>query len=98
LLYLAIPGLVIGNWFWQEGVARLGATRAGLYLYVEPIATLALAVPVLGEPFGPIAALGAALVLTGVYVGSTDKHRGAAQARLPVLGAAPSLRSGRQRE
>jgi drug/metabolite transporter (DMT)-like permease len=98
LLYLAIPGLVIGNWFWQEGVATLGATRAGLYLYVEPIATLALAVPVLGEPFGPIAALGAALVLAGVYVGSTDKYRGAAQARLPVLGSAASVRSGRQRE
>ena len=68
LLYLAIPGLAIGQWFWQEGVASLGATRAGLYLYLEPLATLALAVPLLGEPCGPLIALGGGLVLAGVYV------------------------------
>jgi drug/metabolite transporter (DMT)-like permease len=74
LLYLAIPGLALGQWFWQEGVARLGATRAGLYLYLEPLATLALAVPLLGEPFGPIVALGGGLVLAGVYVGQRERR------------------------
>jgi drug/metabolite transporter (DMT)-like permease len=69
VLFLAIPGLALGQWFWQEGIARLGAARAGLYLYLEPIATLALAVPFLGEPFGPFIALGGALVLAGVYLG-----------------------------
>jgi drug/metabolite transporter (DMT)-like permease len=69
LLYLAIPGLALGQWFWQEGVGSLGATRAGLYLYLEPIATLLLAVPLLGEPFGPAGAVGGALVLAGVYMG-----------------------------
>jgi drug/metabolite transporter (DMT)-like permease len=73
LLYLAIPGLALGQWFWQEGVARLGAARAGLYLYLEPLATLVLAVPLLGEPFGPVTALGGGLVLTGVYVGQRDR-------------------------
>jgi drug/metabolite transporter (DMT)-like permease len=73
LLYLAIPGLALGQWFWQEGVARLGATRAGLYLYLEPLATLALAVPLLGEPFGPFIALGGGLVLAGVYVGQLGR-------------------------
>ncbi len=72
LLYLAIPGLALGQWFWQEGVARLGATRAGLYLYLEPLATLTLAVPLLGEPFGPFIALGGGLVLAGVYVGQRE--------------------------
>jgi drug/metabolite transporter (DMT)-like permease len=69
LLYLGVAGMAAGQWFWQEGVSRLGATRAGLYLYVEPLATLALAVPLLGEPFGPFIALGGALVLAGVYAG-----------------------------
>lgn len=72
LLYLGIPGLALGQWFWQEGVARLGATRAGVYLYLEPIATLALAVPLLGEPFGPFVALGGGLVLAGVYLGQRE--------------------------
>jgi drug/metabolite transporter (DMT)-like permease len=71
LLYLSIPGLALGQWFWQEGVARLGATHAGLYLYLEPIATLALAMPLLGEPFGPVVALGGGLVLAGVYLGQS---------------------------
>jgi drug/metabolite transporter (DMT)-like permease len=72
LLYLGV-GLALGNWFWQEGVAKLGATRAGLYLYLEPLATLALAVPVLGEPFGLFMALGGGLVLAGVYVGQRER-------------------------
>ncbi len=72
LLYLAIPGLALGQWFWQEGVARLGAARAGLFLYLEPLATLTLAVPLLGEPFGPFIALGGGLVLAGVYLGQVS--------------------------
>jgi drug/metabolite transporter (DMT)-like permease len=72
LLYLGVAGLALGNWFWQEGVARLGATRAGLYLFLEPLATLALAVPLLGEPFGPFIALGGGLVMAGVYVGQRE--------------------------
>lgn len=75
ILYLAIPGLALGQWFWQEGVARLGASRAGLYLYLEPLATLALAVPFLGEPFGPFIAVGGGLVLAGVYLGQRPPHR-----------------------
>lgn len=76
LLYLAIPGMALGQWFWQEGVAKLGAARAGLYLYLEPLATLALAVPLLGEPFGPFIALGGALVLAGVYLGQRPTGAG----------------------
>ncbi len=74
VLYLGIPGLALGQWFWQEGVARLGATRAGVYLYLEPLATLALAGPLLGEPFGPIAMLGGALVLAGVYLAQRKRR------------------------
>jgi drug/metabolite transporter (DMT)-like permease len=54
-------------------VARLGAARAGLYLYLEPLSTLALAVPLLGEPFGPFIALGGGLVLAGVYLGQRGR-------------------------
>ena len=69
VLFLAIAALAAGQWFWQVGVARLGATRAGLYLYLEPLATLTLAVPLLGEPFGAVTVLGGGLILAGVYLG-----------------------------
>jgi drug/metabolite transporter (DMT)-like permease len=68
LLFLGILGLAVGHWFWQEGVARVGAARAGIYLYLEPVATTVLAVPYLGEEFGPLTALGGLLVLAGVFI------------------------------
>jgi drug/metabolite transporter (DMT)-like permease len=67
LLFLGVLGTALAQWFWQVGVARLGASRAGVFLYVEPLATTALAVPLLGEPFGAASASGAALVLLGVW-------------------------------
>jgi drug/metabolite transporter (DMT)-like permease len=73
VFYLAIPGTALGQWFWQEGIGKLGATRAGMYLYLEPLATLALAVPLLGEPFGPVVVLGGALVLGGVWLGQAGR-------------------------
>jgi drug/metabolite transporter (DMT)-like permease len=68
LLFLGVAGVALAQWFWQRGVAKLGAARAGLFLYLEPLATTALAVPVLGEPFGPWTAVGGLLVIVGVYV------------------------------
>jgi drug/metabolite transporter (DMT)-like permease len=69
LLFLAIPGLALAHWFWQEGVAKIGAARAGIFLYIEPVATTALAIPLLKETFGVVTAIGAAMVLSGVYLG-----------------------------
>jgi drug/metabolite transporter (DMT)-like permease len=79
LLFLGLLGLAVGHWFWQEGVARVGAARAGIYLYLEPVATTALAVPYLGEEFGPWTALGGLLVLAGVYL--AERHNNSSQIR-----------------
>ena len=73
LLFLAVPGLAFGHWFWQEGVAKIGASRAGIYLFLEPVATTILAIPLLKEPFGWATALGGGLVLAGVYIGQRSK-------------------------
>ena len=67
LVFLGVLGLAIAHWFWQEGVAELGAARAGLYLYLEPVATTALAVPYLGERFTWATGVGGLLVLAGVF-------------------------------
>jgi drug/metabolite transporter (DMT)-like permease len=66
ILFLGILG-TLAQWFWQFGVARIGAAKAGVFLYLEPVATTALAVPALGESFGVYNALGGLLVLAGVY-------------------------------
>ena len=76
LLFLGILGTAAAHLFWQRGVAALGASRAGIYLYLEPLATTALAVPYLGEPFGPFTAGGGGLVLLGVWWASIRRPAG----------------------
>jgi drug/metabolite transporter (DMT)-like permease len=66
LLFLGSLG-ILAQWFWQMGVARLGAGKAGIYLYLEPVATTVLAVPLLGESFSFTTAIGGSLVLAGVW-------------------------------
>ncbi len=66
LLFLGILGTVT-QWFWQIGVAKLGAARAGTFLYLEPVATTILAVPLLKEPFTVYAAAGGLMVTAGVW-------------------------------
>ncbi|MDH4157279.1 MAG: DMT family transporter [candidate division Zixibacteria bacterium] len=68
LIFLGILGLAVGHWFWQEGVSKLGATRAGLFLYIMPVSTTALAVPYLEESFGLFTAVGGILVLGAVFL------------------------------
>jgi RarD protein len=67
LIFLGFVGMGLAQWFWLEGVARLGAARAGVFLYIEPLATTALAVPYLHEPFGVWSAVGGLMVLAGVF-------------------------------
>lgn len=65
---LAILATALAHWFWQEGVRGFGAAKAGIFLYLEPIATTTLAVPLLNEEFGLFTAVGGILVLAGVYI------------------------------
>jgi len=75
ILFLGIACLALAFWFWQEGVVRLGAARAGFFLYLEPLATTALAVPYLHEPFGFFPAVGGLMVLAGVYLTEKGKSK-----------------------
>ena len=73
LLFLGLFAMAAGHWFWQVGVARIGAARAGIFLYLEPLATTALAVPYLKEPFGIFTGVGGLMVLAGVWLGQQRK-------------------------
>ncbi len=69
---LGILCLAVSHWFWQEGVAKFGAAKAGFFLYLEPLATTALAVPYLNEQCGIFTAVGGMLVLSGVFLSSKN--------------------------
>lgn len=73
LLFLAVLGTALAHWFWQEGVAKIGAAKAGIFLYLEPLSSTALGVAYLGESFGIFTAIGGLMVLAGVYLAERIK-------------------------
>jgi len=78
LVLLGVLG-TLAQWFWQLGVARIGAARAGIYVYLEPLATTVFAVWFLREGFGVPTAVGGGLLLLGVW---QAEHGAAAAAEL----------------
>lgn len=62
---------------WMRAVAEIGPARTGVYLYVEPFVTLAVAWAVLGEPVMANAVAGGIAVLGGVaLVHRAGRRRG----------------------
>ncbi len=68
LAYLGVGGTVLGFLWYYEGIRAVGAARASQFINLVPVSGVALAYLLLGEPLAPPAALGAALVLTGVWL------------------------------
>jgi drug/metabolite transporter (DMT)-like permease len=73
LLFLAVPA-VLAQWIWQEGVARLGAAKAGIFLYLEPVATTIAAVVLLGEAATFYTIAGGLMVLGGVWLAESRRN------------------------
>jgi drug/metabolite transporter (DMT)-like permease len=57
---------VIPSFFVNAGMARIGAASTAMISNVSPLMTIAFAVILLGEDFGPSHAIGTALVIGGV--------------------------------
>lgn len=68
VLYLAIFASVIALVFFNIGIRRLGAGRAGAYNYLIPVFTALLAGPVLGETIEAYHVIGLVLVCAGVFL------------------------------
>jgi len=66
--YLAVFGTVLGFVWFYQGVQRIGPTRAGLFINIVPISAVVLAFFILREPVTWSLAVGAVLVLTGVFL------------------------------
>ena len=66
--YLAVFGTVIGFVWFYQGVRLIGTTRAGLFINFVPISAVILAFLLLREPITWSLAVGAAFVLSGVYL------------------------------
>jgi drug/metabolite transporter (DMT)-like permease len=76
-LALAISGLLCTattTLLWNWGIHHVPASRAGVFLNIEPALGSVLGVELLGEKLGPYAWLGGALILVGAITLTTRGH------------------------
>ena len=73
--YVALFPSVLAYFFWNHGVAVLGAARAGLYIHLMPVFGLLLSVLFLGEQVLPFHLLGIALIFVGIYLATGRQSR-----------------------
>lgn len=67
LLYLAIFGTVLGFFWYYEGINKIGAMKASVFINFVPISAIVFAYFMLDEPVTPSLFIGGALVISGVY-------------------------------
>jgi drug/metabolite transporter (DMT)-like permease len=67
-VFLGLFCISVTLWIWNEGVARIGASQAGFFLYLEPLFATSVAVPLLGDYFGWSTAIGGAFIVSGVML------------------------------
>jgi drug/metabolite transporter (DMT)-like permease len=74
---LAISGLLCTaatTLLWNWGIHHVPASRAGVFLNIEPALGSVLGVELLGEKLGPYAWLGGALILAAAVTLTTRGH------------------------
>jgi drug/metabolite transporter (DMT)-like permease len=73
--YVAAFASVAAYALWNAGVARVGASRAGVFLHLMPAFGSVLAIVVLGEQFRWFHGAGIALILLGVWLAGAAAPR-----------------------
>ncbi len=68
MLFLALGASTVGYLSWNFAVKRLGVITSSLYIYMDPICSVAIAATVLHERVTWLAIGGIALILTGLLV------------------------------
>ncbi len=69
--FLATAGAYL---FWNAGLARIPASRAGVFINLEPLVGTCLGVVVLHDRLGPLAVLGGALIVGTAVLFSRKPH------------------------
>lgn len=82
-----VPGL-LATWIWFVLVARIGATRAATFHFLNPFLGVAVAAVLLGERLGMIDIIGVAVVMAGILAVQIARQP-AAGVVAPAQGAAP---------
>ncbi len=71
ILYLALIGSVLAYFWWNQGVATLGAGRAAIFINFIPVATIIISL-FFREPVGLTQAAGCLLIIVAVMLTAAD--------------------------
>ena len=75
LAYLGICGTALGFSLYYQGIKKIGATRAGIFINLVPLFSIMLSWLILDESVKPIVMAGGFLVLTGVTLTNFRKSK-----------------------
>lgn len=68
LIYLSIGAAGLAYLWYYEGIAKVGSSKASVFLNVEPVAAIILGVVLLGEELTLVVTIGAILVIGGLFL------------------------------
>ncbi|MEN7433510.1 DMT family transporter [Chromobacterium sp. TRC.1.1.SA] len=70
LLYLGALGSALAYIWYYDGIRRIGATRAGVFIALNPLSAVLLGAGLLGERLSLEMAVGGALAIAGIVLGN----------------------------
>jgi drug/metabolite transporter (DMT)-like permease len=68
LIYLGVLGSAFAYIGYYDGIRKIGATRSGVFIALNPLTAVILGALLLGEQLTLAMCLGGALILTGIYL------------------------------
>ncbi|RSD29107.1 EamA/RhaT family transporter [Mesobacillus subterraneus] len=73
IIHMSVLVTVISFVMYYNGIKEVGAAKASIFINVMPVSAVIMATLFLGEKFTTAHAIGAAMVLSGVYIGTNPK-------------------------
>ncbi|MFE9394679.1 DMT family transporter [Streptomyces flavidovirens] len=70
LVYVGVFSSAVAFFAWNKAIALIGAARAGVVYYLQPVCVALLSLALLGEATGPAQIVCMALILGGVMLGA----------------------------
>lgn len=68
LLYLGVLGSALAYIGYYDGIRKIGATRSGVFIALNPLTAVIFGALLLGEQLTPAMYLGGGLILAGIYL------------------------------
>lgn len=68
LIYLGVFGSALAYIGYYDGIRKIGATRSGVFIALNPLTAVVLGALLLGEQLTLSMCLGSVLVLVGIYL------------------------------